>query len=162
MTPTLTKSETTVVSSGAFILNVDAMTQGKFAFAVADLKAWLDTMAIGKRIIVTHFARYSDEVIAYWLAQGFHVEIVDADNDHIARSVLDRVSGVDRVFVASSPSDLTEYALTLENRVFVACPRSPKQPLPPEVNARACAKYWMQNYMFALPPPIQPMLDHAA
>ncbi len=159
MTPTLTKAAT---SSGAFILNIDAMTDGKFAFTVADLKAWLDTMAIAKRIIATHFARYSDETVAYWLAQGFYVAIADADNDNIPQSVIDRVSDVDRVFVASSPSDLTEYALTLKNRVFVACPRSPTQALSPEVNARACAKYWMQNYMFALPPAIAPMQDRAA
>jgi hypothetical protein len=148
--------------SGALILNIDRIGEGKFAFAILDLLEWLDAMAIGTRLIVTHHARYSDEVIAYWLANGFHVAIADADNDNIPQSVLDHISGIDRVFVASSPSNLTEYALTLKNRVFVACPRSPTHALSPEVNARAYAKYWMQNYMFALPPAIQPMLGRAA
>jgi hypothetical protein len=159
MTPVLTE---TLIGSGAFILNYDQIGEGKFAFAVADLKTWLDAMAIGKRIIITHFARYSEETVAYWLAHGFHVEIADADNDNIPQSVLDRLAGVDRVFVASSPSDLTEYALTLDNRIFVACPRSPTQALSPDVHARATATYWMERFMFALPPAINVPLERAA
>jgi hypothetical protein len=159
MTPALTE---TPLGSGAFILNYDQVGEGKFAFAVADLKAWLDTMAIGKRIIITHFARYSEETVAYWLAQGFYVAIADADNDNIPQSVIERISGVDRVFVASSPDDLTEWVAKLENRLFIACPRSPTQTLSAEVEDRARAKYYLERFMFALPPAIQPMLNRAA
>ena len=89
MSPTLTNSKATAIS-GEFILDIDAICEDNFA--IADLKAWLDAMSIRKRTVTTHRYRYSDEVIAYWLAHGFSVEIRNAANDNVAKSVLDRAA----------------------------------------------------------------------
>jgi hypothetical protein len=140
--------------SGAFIMNIDRLTDGQFAFDISALNEWLDGMQIDKRIMVTHFARFSDEVIAWWLAHGFDVVIADADNDNAPGTVLAKVKGAYRVFVASSPSDLIEYYRHIDAPVFVACPRSPGQPVIDEVKQRSTATWWMERFLYPLPPAI--------
>jgi hypothetical protein len=153
MNPTKTNPEA-FTTGDAFIMNIDKLTEGHFAFDIAALNEWLHDMQIDQKVIITHFARFSDEVIAWWLGHGFEVVIVDADNDNASGAVLAMVKDAHRVFVASSPSDLIEYHRHIDAPVFVACPRSPGQPISEEVKQRATAIWWMERFLYPLPPPI--------
>lgn len=143
---------------GIYIADVARLTQDRFAIAADDLVAWLATMNIAKRVMVAPFD-WSDAICEAWRRHGFDVLRVSADNDNVSTAAREIASRYARIYVATSPADLIDWAEAFpDTSLFVACIRSATDVIPAPVKSKAAAIYYMQRFMF----PLAPALARAA
>ena len=135
---------------GVIMIDIGRVTDDRFAIAADDLVAWIATMNIAKRVVVAPFD-WSDAVCEAWRRHGFDVMRVSADNDNVATAVREIASRYARVYIATSPEDLTDWSDALpDTPILVACVRSAADVIPTPVKTRAAAIYYMQRFMFPL------------
>lgn len=143
---------------GVIMIDIGRVTDDRFAIAANDLVAWIATMNIAKRVVVAPFD-WSDSVCVAWRRHGFDILRVSADNDNVATAAREIASRYARVYVATSPEDLTGWSDALpDTPIFVGCVRSSADIIPAPVKARAAAIHYVQRFMF----PLAPALGRAA
>lgn len=139
------------LGDGVFILDIDALTDGKFWIEPRGIAEWLDTLAIDLRVLISA----GQLAPRFWHEFGFvhfrrraGVSSAQSGCSHVAKLYR-------RVFVATSQGELSAWSSLLDQeQLLIACVRDQAQGPSHSLGRHLTATHFMRRFMFPIPPAI--------